>query len=170
MLTADNRLVRSSSPPSPTTQSRANRDFLKYRKMPAFGGLIFGRLVSGMRHLAFRGRFGARVSGPLGNVIRIDDGRIKSHLDRVVRGSVEETLNALLYAEADRLAMRNVTSATRHGEYWRSFPARLKSTRLSRTSRTLLSLLRSRDSRGDDDHETLYDLASPRQIGCHGRS
>ena len=33
---------------------------------------------------------------PLGNVITIDDERIKSHLDRVVRGSVEETLNALL--------------------------------------------------------------------------
>ena len=31
---------------------------------------------------------------PLGNVITIDDGRIKSHLDRVVRGSVEGTLNA----------------------------------------------------------------------------
>ena len=40
---------------------------------------------------------------PLGNVITIDDERIKSHLDRVVRGSVEETLNALLDAEADRL-------------------------------------------------------------------
>ena len=39
---------------------------------------------------------------PLGNVITIDDDRIKSHLDRVVRGSVEETLNALLDAEADR--------------------------------------------------------------------
>jgi putative transposase len=38
---------------------------------------------------------------PLGNVITIDDERIK--LDRVVRGSVEETLNALLDAEADRL-------------------------------------------------------------------
>src|SRR4029450_7614088 len=33
----------------------------------------------------------------------IDDERIKSHLDRVVRGTVEETLNALLDAEADRL-------------------------------------------------------------------
>jgi putative transposase len=32
---------------------------------------------------------------PLGNVITIDDERIKSHLDRMVRGSVEETLNAL---------------------------------------------------------------------------
>jgi transposase-like protein len=31
------------------------------------------------------------------------DERIKNHLDRVVRGSVEETLNALLEAEADRL-------------------------------------------------------------------
>jgi transposase-like protein len=40
---------------------------------------------------------------PLGNVISIDDERIKSHLDRVVRGTVEETLNALLQAEADRL-------------------------------------------------------------------
>jgi transposase-like protein len=29
--------------------------------------------------------------------------RIKNHLDRVVRGSVEETLNALLDAEAYRL-------------------------------------------------------------------
>jgi putative transposase len=39
---------------------------------------------------------------PLNNVITIDDERNKSHLDRVVRGSVEETLNALLDAEADR--------------------------------------------------------------------
>ena len=41
--------------------------------------------------------------GPLGNVITIDDERIKSQFDRVARGSVEETLNALLDAEADRL-------------------------------------------------------------------
>src|SRR5262249_54400421 len=40
---------------------------------------------------------------PLNNVITIDDERIKSHLDRVVRGTVDETLNALLDAEADRL-------------------------------------------------------------------
>lgn len=39
----------------------------------------------------------------LGNVIRIDDERIRGHLDKIVRGSVEETLNALLNAEADRL-------------------------------------------------------------------
>src|SRR5260221_2348526 len=40
---------------------------------------------------------------PLNNVITIDDERIKSHMERVVRGTVEETLNALLDAEADRL-------------------------------------------------------------------
>ena len=40
---------------------------------------------------------------PMGNVITIDDERIKSHLDRVVRSTVEETLNGLLDAEADRL-------------------------------------------------------------------
>ena len=39
----------------------------------------------------------------LSNVIKIDDERIKGHLDRIVRGTVEETLNALLDAEADRL-------------------------------------------------------------------
>ncbi len=40
---------------------------------------------------------------PLSSVITIDDDRIRGHLDRVVRGTVEETLNALLEAEADRL-------------------------------------------------------------------
>jgi transposase-like protein len=37
------------------------------------------------------------------NVIRIDEERIKDHLGRIVRGTVEDTLNALLDAEADRL-------------------------------------------------------------------
>ena len=52
---------------------------------------------------------------PLNNVITIDDERIKNHLERVVRGSVEETLNALLDAEADRLcnAQRYERSAAR---------------------------------------------------------
>ena len=40
---------------------------------------------------------------PLSNVIRIDDERIQDHLGKIVRGSVEETLNALLEAEAERL-------------------------------------------------------------------
>ena len=39
----------------------------------------------------------------LGPVVQIDEGRIQAHLDEVVRSTVEETLNALLDAEADRL-------------------------------------------------------------------
>ena len=39
----------------------------------------------------------------LSNVIKIDDSRIQDHLGRIVRGTVEETLNALLDAEADHL-------------------------------------------------------------------
>lgn len=36
-------------------------------------------------------------------IIRIDEGAVQSHIDSLVRGSVEETLNQLLDAEADRL-------------------------------------------------------------------
>ena len=36
-------------------------------------------------------------------MVRIDDGRIQAHLDEVVRSTVEETLTALLDAEADHL-------------------------------------------------------------------
>jgi transposase-like protein len=39
----------------------------------------------------------------LSKVIKIDEARIQSHLDRIVRSTVEETLNDLLDAEADRL-------------------------------------------------------------------
>jgi transposase-like protein len=39
----------------------------------------------------------------LENVIQIDESRIHEHLSGIVRGTVEETLNALLDAEADRL-------------------------------------------------------------------
>ena len=38
-----------------------------------------------------------------GNEVRIDEERIKDHLGRIVRGTVEDTLNVLLDAEADRL-------------------------------------------------------------------
>ena len=46
----------------------------------------------------------------LSNVIRIDDERIQDHLGKIVRGSVEETLNALLDAEADRCQRRSKIS------------------------------------------------------------
>jgi putative transposase len=39
----------------------------------------------------------------LGSVVQIDESKIQAHLDEVVRNTVEETLNALLDAEADQL-------------------------------------------------------------------
>jgi putative transposase len=72
----------------------------------------------------------------LNNVITIDDERIKSHLDRVVRGTVEETLNALLDAEADRLcnAQRYERSEarrdTRAGHYERGLQTKAGEVRL----------------------------------------
>lgn len=45
---------------------------------------------------------GSETKG-LGSVVQIDEGKIQAHLDQVVRSTVEETLNALLDAEADQL-------------------------------------------------------------------
>jgi putative transposase len=73
---------------------------------------------------------------PLNNVITIDDERIKNHLDRVVRGSVEETLNALLEAEVDRLrnAQRyergEARQDTRAGHYERKLQTKAGEVRL----------------------------------------
>ena len=38
-----------------------------------------------------------------GQIIRIEQEQLTKHLDTIVRGTVEETLNAMLDAEADRL-------------------------------------------------------------------
>ena len=40
---------------------------------------------------------------PFGDVIAINEGLIKEHLDKIVVTTVEETLNALLDAEGDQL-------------------------------------------------------------------
>lgn len=62
------------------------------------------------------------VAGP---VVQIDEGRIQAHLDEVVRATVEETLNALLDAEADHLCgakkyeRREGRKDTRAGSYER---------------------------------------------------
>src|SRR6516164_8197184 len=87
------------------------------------------RPARGSRHVR-------RYSSPLNNVITINDERIKSHLDRVVRGTVEDTLNALLDAEADRLcnAQRYERSAarrdTRAGHYERGLQTKAGEVRL----------------------------------------
>lgn len=42
-------------------------------------------------------------SKALGKVVQINDARIQDHLGELVRGTVEETLNAMLDAEADAM-------------------------------------------------------------------
>lgn len=44
---------------------------------------------------------------PMGQMIQIDEARIKDHLGEMVRGTVEEALNAMLDAEANRLCGAN---------------------------------------------------------------
>ncbi len=62
----------------------------------------------------------------MGKVIQIDEARIRDHLGEMVRGTVEEALNALLDAEADRLCgagryeRREGRKDTRAGHYRRS--------------------------------------------------
>ncbi len=66
----------------------------------------------------------------LGNVIRIDDERIQDHPKHVVRGGVEETLNSLLDAEADRLvgAARYERSEARQDTRAGSYDRKLQTT------------------------------------------
>src|SRR5215217_6651388 len=63
---------------------------------------------------------------PMGQVIQIDEARIRDHLGEMVRGTVEETLNAMLDAEADQLCgagryeRSQARQDTRAGSYERS--------------------------------------------------
>lgn len=66
----------------------------------------------------------------LNNIVQIDESRIQDHLGEMVRGTVEETLNAMLDAEADAMcgAQRYERSPdrvdTRAGSYERTFHSR----------------------------------------------
>ena len=53
---------------------------------------------------------------PMGQVIQIDEARIRDHLGEMVRGTVEETLNAMLDAEAANSAELVAMSAARLGK------------------------------------------------------
>ena len=80
---------------------------------------------------------------PMGQVIQIDEARIKDHLGEMVRGTVEEALNAMLDAEADQLCgagryeRTEGRRDTRAGSYERSLdtkagPVKLKMPKLRR--------------------------------------
>ena len=64
---------------------------------------------------------------PMGQVIQIDKAQMRDHLGEMVRGTVEETLNAMLDAEADQLCGA--------GRYERSRPR--QDTRAGSYDRTL---------------------------------
>ena len=51
----------------------------------------------------------------MGQVIQIDEARIRDHLGEMVRGTVEETLNALLDAKRIGFAVQDVTNALKAG-------------------------------------------------------
>ena len=52
----------------------------------------------------------------MGQVIQIDEARIRDHVGEMVRGTVEETLNAMLGAEKrTSFAAQGVTSAAKRG-------------------------------------------------------
>ena len=121
-----------------------------------------------------------QATSPLNNVITIDDERIKSHLERVVRDTVEETLNALLDAEADRLcnAQRYEPCATRRdsraGHYERGLQNKAGEVRL-RVPKLRRQTLRDGDHRALSAARALgrrrgadRDL-SGRGIGAPGR-
>ena len=63
---------------------------------------------------------GDDTPGALG-ALRVDEGKLKNHVDEVVRSSVEETLNTLLDAEADQISARSAClSASVHKlPFWR---------------------------------------------------
>lgn len=77
------------------------------------------------------------VSKKLGKVIQIDENQIQQHLGELVRGTVEETLNKLLDAEADQLchaARYERTRArrdTRAGHYQRKLQTKAGEVNLS---------------------------------------
>src|SRR6188474_2751410 len=67
---------------------------------------------------------------PMGQVIQIDEARIRDHLGEMVRGTVEEALNAMLDAEADQLCgagryeRSEARKDTRAGSYERALETR----------------------------------------------
>ena len=108
----------------------------------------------------------------LGNVISIDDERIKSHLGRMVRGTVEETLNALLEAEADRLcnAQRYERSEarrdTRAGHYERNLQTKAGEVRLKvpKLRRQTFETARPANS-GPVKYESAMNLRTAKALG-----
>ena len=101
---------------------------------------------------------------PMGQVIQIDEARIRDHLGEMVRGTVEETLNAMLDAEADQLCgagryeRSEARQDTRAGSYERTLQTSagevsLKVPKLRRQTfeTAIIERYRRRESSVEDD-------------------
>src|SRR5215467_9452424 len=122
----------------------------------------------------------------LGNVIRTDDDRVREHLGRIVRGTVEETLNTMLEAEADRLCNASRYERTearrdqRSGSYDRKLQTkagevRLKVPKLRRQAfeTAIIERYRRRESSVEEALIEMYLAgvsvrSSPRHCGARG--
>ena len=102
-----------------------------------------------------------------GKIIQIDEGPVKGHLSAIVRGSVEETLNAVLQKEADELcqARRYERKAervsTRAGTYERKLETKagevtLRMSKASSSRRATSESSDPRCARRDRAHEGAF--------------
>lgn len=111
---------------------------------------------------------------PMGDVIRIDDTRIRDHLGEMVRGMVEETLNAMLDAEADQLCgagkyeRTEARKDTRAGSYNRKLhtkagEVRLKVPKLRHTTfeTAIIERSRRRESSVEEALMEMYQAGVP---------
>jgi transposase-like protein len=105
----------------------------------------------------------------IGNVVHIDEDRIRGHLDRIVRGSVEDTLNQLLDAEAERMCGAEHYERTeerkdyRSGHYERQLhtkagPVKLKVPKLRRQTleTAIIERYRRRESSVEEALQEMY--------------
>lgn len=70
----------------------------------------------------------SREGNKSGQIIKIEEEKLHRHLDKIVRGTVEETLNELHEAEADRLcqARRYERTESRKDTRAGHYPLKLK--------------------------------------------
>jgi putative transposase len=96
---------------------------------------------------------------PMGQVIQIDEARIRDHLGEMVRGTVEETLNAMLDAEADQLCgagryeRSQARQDTRAGSYERTLQTSAGEVRLTLRRQTFETAIIERYRRRESSVE-----------------
>jgi len=109
-------------------------------------------------------------------VVQIDDGRIAAHLDEVGPQHVEETLNALLDAEADRLCgaqryeRNEARQDTRAGSYQRQLQTKAGEVSLKVSEAAQFCRLRRRSSSATSDASRAWKGAGGDVLGGSKRA